>query len=259
MKPELILLVEVTIAIIIIALASTAIFRLNGLVSKINVRVSRDAYVNNHVKYQVALLLLSLIVLFFAYVQNPHNLMLLLSVGDISAPADSMQWFGIGENKTWIFAGIYLSVVITLGTLSFVYIQFRKSKICVGEILPYVGWILLFSLTNSFSEEAIFRLGVISPLLGELSESSLILLSAVIFGLVHFGGMPNGLIGMLMAGFLGWFLAKSVIDTHGIFWAWFIHFIQDVVIYIGFIVGNISAKTEINNVRGNIQGRNKED
>ncbi len=238
---------EVTIAIIIIALASISIFRLNGLVAKINIRVSRDAYVNNHAKYQVALLLLSLIVLFFAYLQNPHNLMLLLSVGDISAPANSMQWFGISENRTWIFAGIYLSTVITFGTLSFVYIQFRKSKICAGEILPYVGWILLFSLINSFSEEAIFRLGVISPLFGGLGESTLILLSAVIFGLVHFGGMPHGLIGMLMAGFLGWFLAKSVIDTHGIFWAWFIHFIQDVVIYIGFVVGNISANKAINN------------
>ncbi len=238
---------EVTIAIIIIALASISIFRLNGLVAKINIRVSRDAYVNNHAKYQVALLLLSLIVLFFAYLQNPHNLMLLLSVGDISAPANSMQWFGIGESRTWIFAGIYLSIVITFGTLSFVYIQFRKSKICAWEILPYVGWILLFSLINSFSEEAIFRLGVISPLFGGLGESSLILLSAVIFGLVHFGGMPHGLIGMLMAGFLGWFLAKSVIDTHGIFWAWFIHFIQDVVIYIGFVVGNISANKAINN------------
>ena len=238
---------EVTIAIIIIALASISIFRLNGLVAKINIRVSRDAYVNNHAKYQVALLLLSLIVLFFAYLQNPHNLMRLLSVGDISAPANSMQWFGISENRTWIFAGIYLSTVITFGTLSFVYIQFRKSKICAGEILPYVGWILLFSLINSFSEEAIFRLGVISPLFGGLGESTLILLSAVIFGLVHFGGMPHGLIGMLMAGFLGWFLAKSVIDTHGIFWAWFIHFIQDVVIYIGFVVGNISANKAINN------------
>jgi len=74
-----------------------------------------------------------------------------------------------------------------------------------------------------------------------LGAEEIILLSAIAFGLVHFGGMPHGLIGMFMAGFLGWFLAKAVIETQGIFWAWFIHFIQDVVIYIGFIVHNIAT------------------
>jgi hypothetical protein len=29
---------------------------------------------------------------------------------------------------------------------------------------------------------------------------------------------------------LGWLLARSVMDTRGMGWAWFIHFLQDVVI-----------------------------
>lgn len=33
-----------------------------------------------------------------------------------------------------------------------------------------------------------------------------------------------------MAGLMGWLLAKSVAETNGIFWAWTIHFLQDVVI-----------------------------
>jgi hypothetical protein len=36
-----------------------------------------------------------------------------------------------------------------------------------------------------------------------------------------------------LAGFLGWFLAKSIGETHGFFWAWLIHFLQDVVIITG--------------------------
>ena len=236
---------EVAITIIIVVSASITIFRLNGLVSKIRIRVSNDSYLNNHAKYQAALLLLSFIVLLLTYQQEPQNFRLLFSVGDISAPVDPVQWFGIGENRTWVFAGLYLSVIITLGTLSFVYTQFRKLKVNANEIFPYAIWILAFSLTNSFSEEAIFRVGVISPLYNELGASNLILLSAVIFGLVHFGGMPHGLIGMLMAGFLGWFLAKSVVETQGVFWAWSIHFIQDIVIYIGFVVGDISTKQAI--------------
>jgi hypothetical protein len=79
-----------------------------------------------------------------------------------------------------------------------------------------------------------------------IDRSKHTLLSAIVFGLVHFGGIPHGLIDMLMAGFLGWFLAKSVMETQGLFWAWLIHFIQDAVIGIGFMVANLSAKRPIN-------------
>jgi hypothetical protein len=39
-----------------------------------------------------------------------------------------------------------------------------------------------------------------------------------------------------MAGLLGWLLAKSVLETNGIFWAWCIHFLQDIVIFSAFVM-----------------------
>jgi hypothetical protein len=42
--------------------------------------------------------------------------------------------------------------------------------------------------------------------------------------------MPSGIIGAVMAGVLGYVMAKSVYETKGIFWAWAIHFLQDVII-----------------------------
>ena len=42
--------------------------------------------------------------------------------------------------------------------------------------------------------------------------------------------MPNGIIGVTMAGILGFVLAKSMYETHGFFWAWTIHFLQDILI-----------------------------
>ena len=232
---------EVVTAIVVVFFASVSIFKLNYIAAKFDIKISNNSYLNNHAKYQILLVSLSVIVLLFLYFQSPNNLKLFLSFGNISAPVDPVEWFGIGEGKTWMFAGLYLCALITLGTISFVYFQFRKQKIKSQEIFPYIGWIVLFSLSNSFSEEIIYRLGIIVPLSNVIGVEEIILLSAVIFGLVHFGGMPHGLIGMFMAGFLGWFLAKAVIETQGIFWAWFIHFIQDVVIYIGFIVHNIAT------------------
>jgi hypothetical protein len=56
------------------------------------------------------------------------------------------------------------------------------------------------------------------------------------FGLPHYFGTPSGVIGVLMAGFLGWLLAMSLVETQGIFLAWAIHFVQDVVIITSMIL-----------------------
>ena len=238
---------ELVIALIIVTIATFIIFQLNSLTKYIRITFSSNNYLDSHLKYQMMLMALASIVLLLTFIQNSTNFSALLSVGNISAPVEPVTWFGIGHDRSWIFAGLYLCILITMGTLTFVDLQFRKLKVSFTDLIPYIGWIVLFSLTNSFSEEAIFRLGIISPALGTTDITYLALISAMIFGLAHFGGMPHGLIGMLMAGFLGWFLAKSVIETHGMFWAWSIHFIQDIVIYTGFIVSQISKvqfKTE---------------
>jgi hypothetical protein len=50
---------------------------------------------------------------------------------------------------------------------------------------------------------------------------------------------PGASIGVLLAGFLGWILAKSMRETRGMFWAWFIHFWQDVLIFSFLVLGSI--------------------
>jgi hypothetical protein len=63
---------------------------------------------------------------------------------------------------------------------------------------------------------------------------------AVYFGIMHFYGVPYGVVGVLLAGFLGWILAKSMQETRGLFWAWFIHFWQDVWIFSFLAIGSIT-------------------
>jgi hypothetical protein len=58
----------------------------------------------------------------------------------------------------------------------------------------------------------------------------LIKISVKKFGIPHFAGMPNGIIGVTLAGILGFVLAKSMHETRGFFWAWTIHFLQDILI-----------------------------
>ena len=57
----------------------------------------------------------------------------------------------------------------------------------------------------------------------------------MLFGGGHYFGTPGGVTGVLLAGFLGWLLSKSIAETHGFGWAWLIHFVQDVVIFVAIL------------------------
>ncbi len=97
----------------------------------------------------------------------------------------------------------------------------------VLNILPFS---IVFAMSNSFVEESITRLGVVVILKDVLKDKTIPLVSALIFGTAHYWGNPGGIIGVLAAGFLGWLLSKSILETKGIFWAWLIHFLQDIII-----------------------------
>jgi hypothetical protein len=63
------------------------------------------------------------------------------------------------------------------------------------------------------------------------------LINAVFFGLAHYlYGSPPGVIGFLMTGFLAWLLGKSMLETKVLFWAWFIHFFADVIIFASYAI-----------------------
>lgn len=104
-------------------------------------------------------------------------------------------------------------------------------------------WILAFSVSNAFVEEVIFRLGVALPLEGKLEPFVISLLSGVLFGLPHLRGMPSGLVGALMSGVLGYILCTSLLETDGLFLAWWIHFLQDMVIFSALVLQALAAKT----------------
>ena len=53
-------------------------------------------------------------------------------------------------------------------------------------------------------------------------------------------GIPYGVVGVAMAFALGWLLARSMVETRGLFWAWFIHFCQDVIIFSFLAIGSIT-------------------
>ena len=56
-------------------------------------------------------------------------------------------------------------------------------------------------------------------------------MAAYFFGIAHYFGTPGGMLGGIASVFMGWILGKAVVETRGLFWAWWIHFLSDAAIF----------------------------
>jgi len=221
---------------LIVGLAIAGIFALRPVTAKIKTVFHSNPVVNTQIKFQSLQLVLTAIVLLLVYLLNPENLAHFFRMGNVNAHISKIAWLGVTGKETWLEIATSVGLYITIGTAIFMFFQLKKAGVDYRYFLFSLLWSIPFSMANAFSEEAIFRIGIISPLYGIFSVSIIVLISGVVFGLPHYFGQPSGIIGVLMAGFLGWLLALSLVETQGFLIAWAIHFVQDVVIITSMIL-----------------------
>ncbi len=221
---------KIATPILLTVVYTAALLFAGALSKKIGLQVSGNSFVNGQVNYQIILLLITGVSLLTTYILNKENFLSYFTFGQLSIPGDELKLFGIKQGDSWLKTGLSLCVVITGVTAIFMYFQLKKADVDWSILQNGIFWILLFSFTNSFGEEMIYRIGLVSPLQGLISPTTIFLISALIFGLAHISGMPSGIVGIVLAGLLGFILAKSIFETQGFFWAWLIHFLQDLVI-----------------------------
>jgi membrane protease YdiL (CAAX protease family) len=183
------------------------------------------------VRYQLITAGLALVFLLGVYLLHPQNFRTFARFGDSSAHPEPISWMGIFAKDTWLKVGVSFAVSITLITAIFVYLNVLNSTLVVEKLVVVLPFALIFAASNAFVEEALTRFGIVVSLHGFVPNHTIYLVSALVFGIPHYFGTPGGILGSLMAGYLGWLLAKSIVETRGVFWAWFIHFLLDVVIF----------------------------
>jgi len=164
-----------------------------------------------------------------------------LVMGQLNAPVEPVRWLGMKAPEPWTSFGRGLAVIISAVTLVFLVLGGRPSLNDLGRVVPLFPAVLLFAAMNAFNEEFPYRAGLLSQLLPVVGKQHALLLTSVLFGLGHFYGVPYGVIGVLMAGFLAWLLGKSMVETQGFFWAWFIHFLQDILIFTFLAMGAVTV------------------
>ena len=184
-------------------------------------------------------LLVTLVVIATLLLMGKQRQEFYLAKGDIAAPAQPIRWLGVAEGTRWNKFGAWLTVCISLGTLAFLVIAGRPGLDIAVRTLPFLPAVLLAAAMNAFYEEMTYKASFLSVLESPVGPRQALYMVAVYFGIMHFYGVPYGVVGVLLAGFLGWILAKSMQETRGLFWAWFIHFWQDVWIFSFMAIGAI--------------------
>ena len=133
-------------------------------------------------------------------------------------------------SSNWKTFGPIVLIVFAIATSVFmsfnVFANNGKMNQTFWKLLPLV---LLLSFTNAWTEEILSRFVIVGGLSGKLPAISICRISAVIFGIPHF--FSGGLLSVVVSGLLGWLLAKSVIETQSLGWAFLIHFTLDIIVF----------------------------
>lgn len=231
---------KMLITLLIAGSAGTLLIAVGPKIQQSNLVLHPIPFVNGMAKYQIFALCVALIALLATLLLNAESKEL-LQIGQLSIAATKEKWLGINGRSSWLSNGLQLLVFISLATAIFMFLGVKHTNSLSNFRWSFVPIVLLFSLSNSLAEEIIFRFTIVGGLSGHYPKLTILLMSAILFGLPHYFGFPSGIIGVIMSGLLGYILCKATIETQGLSIAWGIHFVQDVIIFMALMMMNVKT------------------
>ncbi|MBM3291888.1 CPBP family intramembrane metalloprotease [Candidatus Bathyarchaeota archaeon] len=109
------------------------------------------------------------------------------------------------------------ALIFTFGTLLFLLLSSKLPSDYFSRLLCAIPFGVIVAVINGFNEEFTLRAAPISRIEKALTKNDALLITTAFFGIGHYYGVPNGVIGVLLSSFLGWFLGKSILETKGFF------------------------------------------
>jgi hypothetical protein len=185
-------------------------------------------------------LLVTFIIIAFLYMLKGRRQAFFLTRGDLAAPVEPVRWLGIKAGERWNTVGRIFAVILSLGTLAFLVIAGGPPLNIATKALPFLPAILVAAALNAFNEEMTYKASFLAVLEDVVGKQPALWMMAAFFGIWHFYGIPYGVVGVILATFLGWLLGKSMLETRGLFWAWFLHFLQDIWIFAFLAIGSVN-------------------
>ena len=223
---------------LVVGIATILLVKSNSVTNEITLQFHPNDFVNSMFKYQLVALLLGVLVTITIAFINPES-KVFLKIGQLSNIAKKETWLGINGKSSWKINGLQLLLFVSIATGSFMFLAVKYTGSIANFQWSFIPLIVLFSFTNSLTEELIFRFGIVGGLFNHYPKLTVLLASAVLFGLPHYFGWPSGFMGIIMASVLGYILAKATIETKGLSIAWVIHFVQDLIIFTALLMMNV--------------------
>lgn len=154
-----------------------------------------------------------------------------LTRGNMRAPIEPVRWLGFPKPDPWPrFAlqwGTYIALALAVG----LYFSVRPSGAVLLRVVPILPSILFYAALNAFNEETTYRAPMLATLEPVGGSRQALWMAAFFFGIAHYFGTPGGILGGMLSIFMGWILGKSMLETRGFFWAWWMHWLSDIAIF----------------------------
>lgn len=221
-----------------VGIATVLLVNAGTFTSQISLQIHPNSFINGLAKYQIFALLAGISVTIAVLMITPESNRF-LNTGQVTLLAEKEKWLGINGKSSWKVNGLQLLFFVSMGTGLFMFLAVKYTHSLDNFQWRFIPFVLLFSLTNSLTEELIFRFGIIGALFNHYPKLTILIISALLFGLPHYFGYPNGLTGVIMAAVLGYILGKATIETKGLSIAWAIHYVQDIIIFLALMMMNV--------------------
>ncbi len=154
-----------------------------------------------------------------------------LTRGNLRAPIEPVRLLGFPKPAPWPIFGLQWGFSIAVALAVVQYIVLRPSGDLMLKVVPILPSILFYAALNAFNEEIIYRAPMLATVEPVGGSKQALWLSAYFFGIAHYFGTPGGLIGGVLSIFMGWILGKGMVETRGLFWTWWMHFLSDIAIF----------------------------
>lgn len=227
--------------LILTGIATLLLVTFGTFSDKVSFQLHPNSFVNNMAKYQLFAGGVAALVVISVLRLNKQSKQL-LGIGKVHSIAVKEKWLGINGKSSWKINGLQLLVFVSLATGTFMFLGVQYTNSIDNFKWTFMPLVLLFSFTNSLAEELIFRFGIVGGLSNELPKGTVLIISAMLFGVPHYFGFPSGIIGVIMSGILGYILCKATMETKGLSIAWGIHFVQDIIIFTALMMMNVTTE-----------------
>lgn len=154
-----------------------------------------------------------------------------LRLGDLRTPIEPVPLLGFPKADPWPQFGLQWGFYIAAALAAVQFSGLRPSGGVWHRVLPLLPSILFYAALNAFNEEVTYRAPMLATLEPVSGSRHALWMSAYFFGISHYFGTPGGILGGFASIFMGWILGKGMVETRGLFWSWWIHYLSDIAIF----------------------------